>query len=163
MHFSSSIRILLVGFGIVSNGALATVTVAYDEAAHFSDAGDHWQASRTAHEIKRHLELLGNRYLSPSQNLRIEIVDIDLAGRTFLTRGAEEIRVLNGRADWPSMKLRYTLESDGKITDAREETVADMGYLERPAPSGSSALYYEKRMLEDWFRQRFVEQRRPAP
>jgi hypothetical protein len=62
------------------------------------------------------------------------------------------------------MKLRYTLESDGKISDAREETVADMTYLlgRSPGASGES-LYYEKRMLEDWFRRRFVEQRRPAP
>jgi hypothetical protein len=164
MHLSSFSRILLAGFGIASIGALAAVTVSRAEAGRYSDAGDHWQANRAVDEIKRHLELLGERYLPPSQNLRIEIVDIDLAGRLrYSARTGEGIRVLDGRADWPSLKLRYALESDGKVIDSREETVSDMSYLLRPAPSGSGALYYEKRMLDDWFRQRFVEQRRPAP
>jgi hypothetical protein len=164
MPLSSPIRILLSGLAIASSSALAAVTVSHTDAGRYSDAGNYREANRTVDEIKRHLELLGERYLLPSQNLRIEIVDIDLAGRLrYLARRGEEIRVLDGRADWPSMKLRYTLESDGKITDTREETVADMNYLVRPAPTGSSALYYEKRMLDDWFWHRFVEHRRPAP
>ena len=162
MHLSSPIRILLAGLAIASSGALAAVTVSHSEAGRYSDAGDRGQENRTVDEIKRHLELLGERYLLPSQNLKIEIVDIDLAGRLrFSARRGEEIRVLDGGADWPSMKLRYTLESDGKVIDSREETVSDMSYLLKPAPSGSGALYYEKRMLDDWFRQRFVEGRRP--
>lgn len=161
MHLSS--LILLAGFGIVSSATHAAVVVSFPEARHYSDAGDHREGNRTLDELKRHLELLGERYLSPSQTLKIEVLDIDLAGRTryFTHRGYPDIRVLNGRADWPSMKLRYTLESDGKISDAREETVADMTYLLGRAPGASSdSLYYEKRMLDDWFRRRFVEQRR---
>jgi len=162
MQLSSASRILLAGFAIASSGALAAVTVSRAEAGRYSDAGDRGQENRTVDEIKRHLELLGERYLLPSQNLKIEIVDIDLAGRLrFSARRGEEIRVLDGGADWPSMKLRYTLESDGKVIDSGEETVSDMSYLLKPAPSGSGALYYEKRMLDDWFRQRFVEGRRP--
>jgi DUF3016 family protein len=162
MPLFSPFRIMLVGFAFASSGALAAVTVSHAEAGRYSDAGDRGQANRTVDEIKRHLELLGERYLLPSQNLKIEIVDIDLAGRLrYSARRGEEIRVLDGGADWPSMKLRYTLESDGKVIDSREETVSDMSYLLKPAPSGSGALYYEKRMLDDWFRQRFVEGRRP--
>lgn len=164
MHPSSLIRVLIAGFGM--SAATAAVMVSFPEAERYTDAGNHWDANRTVDELKRHLEQLGERYLSPSQTLKIEVLDIDLAGRTryFTRRGFSEIRVLNGGADWPSIRLRYTLESGGKISDAREETVADMAYLSKPAPGTSSeSLYYEKRMLDDWFRQRFVEQRRPAP
>jgi hypothetical protein len=162
MPLSSPIRILLAGFAIASSGALAAVTVSHTDARRYTDAGNYRDAPRTVDEIKRHLELLGARYVLPSQNLKIEIVDIDLAGRLrFSARRGEEIRVMDGRADWPSVKLRYTLESDGKVMDSREETVSDMNYLLKPAPSGSGTLYYEKRMLDDWFRQRFVEERRP--
>jgi hypothetical protein len=166
MHLSSLTHILVAGFGIATSAAHAAVVVSFPEARHYSDAGNHREGNRTADELKRHLELLGERYLSPSQTLKIEVLDIDLAGRTrhFTHRGFSEIRVLNGGADWPSMKLRYTLESAGKISDAREETVADMAYLLRPAPRASSeSLYYEKRMLDDWFRRRFVERRKPSP
>ena len=160
------IRILLCGFGIVSSAASAAVIVSFPESRHYSDAGDYGESDRTVDDLKRHLERLAERYLSPSRTLRIEVLDIDLAGRTryFPHRGIADIRVLNGRADWPSIKLRYTVESDGRISDAREETVADMAYLVRPAPGGSSeSLYYEKRMLDDWFRQRIGERRKPTP
>jgi Protein of unknown function (DUF3016) len=163
MRFSSLIRILLTGSGVVSIAAPAAVVVTFPEAGRYSDAGDPWTANRNIAELKRHLERLGERHLSPSQSLKIEVLDIDLAGRMrfFTHHGLAEIRVLNGRADWPSIRLRYTLESEGKISDAGEETVADMAYLQRPAPGASSEpLYYEKRMLDDWFRARFVERRR---
>jgi hypothetical protein len=166
MHLCWFVRILLAGFGIASGAAPAAVTVSFSEAGHYSDAGSHWEANRINDELRRHLERLAERYLSPSQTLKIEVLDIDLAGRMryFRHEGFSEIRVLNGRADWPSMTLRYTLESDGKIADIREETVADMVYLLKPAPGASGDwLYYEKRMLDNWFRQRFVEGRKPAP
>src|SRR5258708_3305264 len=112
MHLSSPIHILLAGLAIASSGALAAVTVSHAEAGRHTRSGGPGAAARTADEITRHLELLGARYLLPSQNLKIEIVDIDLAGRLrFSARRGEEIRVLDGGADWPSMKLRYTLES----------------------------------------------------
>lgn len=164
MHLLSPIGLLLA-VGLSSSIASAAVTVSFADAARYSDAGSHWDEDRNVGEIKRHLELLGERHLSPSQILKVEILDVDLAGRTrhFLRGGLSEIRVLNGRVDWPRIKLRYTLESDGKISDSAEETVADMSYLESPSHGASTeSLYYEKRMLDAWFRERFVEGRKPA-
>jgi hypothetical protein len=157
---------LLLGAAFFPGAVSAAVTVSFPEAGRYIDAGNHWDEERTIGEIRRHLEVLGERHLSPSQTLKIEVLDVDLAGRTryFVRGGLSEIRVLQGRADWPSLKLRYTLESDGKVSDSAEETVADMSYLFIPAPRASSeSLYYEKRMLDTWFRQRFVEGRKAAP
>lgn len=166
MRLSSISRVLIAIFAVGPSAAFAAVTVSFPQTGRYSDAGNHWDEKRTADEIKRHLELVGERHLSPSQALKIEILDVDLAGdiRYFARGGLSEVRVLKGRADWPSVKLRYTLESDGKVSDSAEETIADMSYLFTPAPRASSqSLYYEKRMLDTWFRQRFVEGRKAAP
>ena len=81
MRFSSLIRILLAGSGAVSIAAPAAVVVTFPEAGRYSDAGDPWTANRNIAELKRHLERLGERHLSPSRSLKIEVLDIDLAGR----------------------------------------------------------------------------------
>src|ERR1700686_4054518 len=99
MPLSSPIRILLAGFAIASSGALAAVTVSHTDATRYSDAGNYRDAKRNVAEIQHHLELLGARYLLPSQNLKIEIVDVDLAGRLrFSARRGEKIREMDGGA-----------------------------------------------------------------
>jgi len=139
----------------------AAVVVSFPEPERYSDAGDNWQLDENLAGLKRHLEQLGERYLPSSQTLTVEVLDIDLAGRPryFPRRGLPDIRVLDGRADWPMIKLRYTLASEGKTIDTREETVSDSNYLQRSATRPSERLYYEKRMLDEWFRARFVAPR----
>ena len=68
------------------------------------------------------------------------------------------MRIQRGGADWPRIRLRYTLERDGRKEPSREEVVSDMNYQWRPLPSSAEALGYEKRMLEQWFRSRFEPQ-----
>jgi hypothetical protein len=54
--------------------------------------------------------------LRPGQDLKIEITDIDLAGREDpMRRGAMDVRIMDGRTDWPRMRLRYQLEQHGKV------------------------------------------------
>jgi hypothetical protein len=42
-----------------------------------------------------------------------------------------------------------------------QETVIDQYYLARPTRASSDPLRYEKAMLDDWFRARFVDYRAP--
>lgn len=50
----------------------------------------------------------------------------------------------------------------GKVLMKGEETVTDMNYLWNPSARGSSErLAYEKDMLRDWFRDRFVKLKAP--
>ena len=148
---------LLLCLGIASTAALPAVTVSFPGAEHYSDPGTRWGENiPTLDELTRHFEKLAERYLPPSQSLKIEVLDIDLAGRLRMG-GPREIRVLTGRSDFPMIHLRYTLESDGKVAASGEETIADMGYFSGASPSGSrETLHYEKKMLESWFRKRFV-------
>jgi hypothetical protein len=111
--------------------------------------------------LEKHIKRLGDRYIAPSDTLRIEVLDIDLAGWARMGgKAPNEVRVVRGKADWPSMKVRYTLESRGG-TSTKETTISDPTYLDHGTRINSSeSLYYEKRMLDDWFRSTFGERSR---
>ncbi len=71
-------------------------------------------------------------------------------------RHAQNVRVLKGGADWPRIKLRYTLESAGQAPRSGEQSLADMAYLEHVNRyAGDDRLRYEKRMLDEWFAAQF--------
>lgn len=145
---------------LVTMPAGATVTVTFVNPQFFTDIGDLAQDPRqTLLVIERYLKGLGDRYLSPQDTLRIEVLDISLAGRPRLSwNGNSVVRVMTGEADWPRIELRYTLESDGTTSTPAEETVVDTVYLRRLEWRYSSAtLPYEERMLDEWFKARFVE------
>ena len=60
-------------------------------------------------------------------------------------------------------KLRYQLKLGDQVLASGEETVSDMDYLQRiNAYPTSDPRRYEKRMLDDWFRQRLVARKPTA-
>ena len=148
--------LILSALLLFSLPAAAGVSVAFLDSSRYTDAGsDPAEVERNTAEIAKYLEGLGNKYLKPDQMLRIEVLDIDLAGRPRMHRSSpNDIRVLNGGADWPRIKLKYTLEAKGEAPRSAEENLADMNYMMNPDRTGAS-LAYEKRMLDEWFRARF--------
>jgi len=140
----------------------AAVTVSFVKPDSYTDTGRFGrEAGAAIQEIEAHLKYLGERYLPPGQILKIEVLDIDLAGRRpFSIRLNPDTRILEGKADWPSIKLHYVLESGRRVLDERQENVADMGYLLHPKGKYATQSFpHEKRMLDEWFRQRFVTNR----
>jgi len=137
----------------------AAVTVTYGDPDRFTDAADRDNDPRNVMlSLERHLKQLGDRYLPAQSNLKIEVLDLDRAGRPYMNLPTE-IRIITGKADLPCIELRYTLETDNKALPSRRERVCDPDYL-RPleAPYDEhDPLAYEKRMLEQWFRQRFAK------
>ncbi len=106
--------------------------------------------------LARHLRALGGR-LPDGQTLKIEVLDIDLAGEEIFNRHLSDVRVLRGRADWPRMTLRYTLSAAGQNLKSGDEKIADMGYLMHGHYAASrDALAYELRMVDGWFDARFL-------
>jgi hypothetical protein len=141
----------------------AAVTVSYGDPDRFTDAGDSNSDPRKVMlTLERHLKELGDRYLPPQSNLKIEVLDLDRAGRPRMNLPTE-IRIVNGKVDMPCIELNYTLEVDSKVEQSRRERVCDPDFL-RPMDSSRYSehdpLVYEKRMLEQWFRKRFA---RAAP
>jgi hypothetical protein len=151
-----AIAIALAAMLAVPTGSMAAVEVTFKEPGRFSDTGIYRaDGPRAMKEIEAHLKRLGELYLPADQTVRVEVLDIDLAGEERVRSGGQEIRVLQGRADFPSIRLRYTWERPGAPPQSREETVSDMTYLQRTVPD-TGAFAHEKRMLESWFRQRFT-------
>jgi hypothetical protein len=136
--------------------ATSPVEVSFVDPAHYTDAGNDPSDARSNEEtLARSLRDLGSRYLTPDQSLKIDVLDIDLAG-TVRPGQISPIRILGGGADWPRIKLRYALREDGSVVSQGEEVVADLDYLHAAPVVGAAApLAYEKRMLENWFRKRF--------
>lgn len=125
----------------------------------FLDAGDGpREAQGSVALLSRHLQALGREGLSADRRLRIEITELDLAGRLLpALRHPQRLRVLDGAADWPRIDLRYELRGpDDALLDQGETSLSDKTYLLHPiAATGAEPLRYERRLLTQWFRGRF--------
>lgn len=110
-------------------------------------------------EIDRYLRMLGERFLPANQTLKVEVLEVDLAGALRPQLGGTDLRVVTGGADFPRMRLRYSLTGD-RVQRSGDERLADLDYTHGLANRGDSqALLYEKRMLYAWFKARFVNGR----
>jgi len=136
------------------------VEVAFDPNATFSDAGSS-VAQRQQHleTLAAHLRTLGERRLGADQTLRVEFVDLDLAGTMRLIRRLPgELRVVRGGADTPRIELRYTLSEAGRVLASGSESLTDLGYAARGGDWSNrrdDPLRHEKRLLDDWFSAHF--------
>ena len=136
-----------------AGSAGAAVTVTFPKSEGYMDmpfsASD---KDRVLKDLQSHFDKLGAK-LPPGQDLTVEVLDIDLAGRIEPHfRFGNDVRILKGRADWPVIQLRYRIESQGKVLHSGDARVDDKSYLDRfNRYSANESLRYEKRMLDDWF------------
>jgi hypothetical protein len=161
--FSRALLLSCIAAAAASGASAAgVVTVSFTDPPHFSDAGaTPWEKEATLRALTAHLQALGERYLSAGQALKVEVLDVDLAGTMRPARRAgRDLRVVKGGADWPRIDLRYALEASGQPAISGQESVADMNYSRGVAGDrGADPLHYEKHMLDVWFKARFVERR----
>ena len=147
--------------GVIAVPCAALVNVSFTNPERYTDAASSYlgRSEPTQREIEEHLKALGERYLAPGNTLTLEVLDIDLAGRYEPFAGdGNPLRIVRDRADFPSMKVRYVLQAEGRILASGEESIADKSYLFYGSRFSSNIpLSYEKRMLSDWFKARFVE------
>ena len=144
-------------FVLSAGGASAAVTVAFSHPEKYSDLPfSPTDREQVLKELSEHFAALG-KDLPPGQDLRVEVTDLDMAGRIHPNVRGHDLRVLRGGADWPHMALRYSLESNGRVIASGEENLSDMMYLDRLSRySDGDTLRYEKRMIDDWFKNKFV-------
>jgi hypothetical protein len=145
---------LFAGLTLSAAGSAgAAVTVTYVQPENFTDLPfASWEREHALKDLSEHFTRLGNS-LPPGQDLRIEVTDIDLAGRPdprmITTR---DVRIMRGRADWPRMDLRFTLEQNGQVIKSGAARLADMDYLERHTRYFDNVtLRYDKQMIDDWY------------
>jgi len=159
------IRTLAVGglLALAASAASADVTVNYIAPERFSDLPfAPWERDDVLKHLTEHFAKLGAK-LPPGQNLRIEVQDVDLAGRIHPTR-ANDIRVISNRAEGPRIDLHYTVESDGQVVRSGEAQLRDLGFLDRGSShyAGDDNLRYERRMIDDWFYATIMPRERAA-
>jgi Mrp family chromosome partitioning ATPase len=149
-------QVALAGALLVTAGAASAgpATVTFADAEHFADMPrEESKRQEILADLSDHFGKLAAK-LPAGQTMSVEVLDLDLAGRSWPgIWGTRELRVLEGGADWPHIKFRYSIMQDGKVVKSGEETVQNMDYLWRlNRYSSGDTLRYEKQMLDNWFR-----------
>jgi hypothetical protein len=137
---------------LAAGAAWADVSVTFVKPEEFADVPRNAiDRERLQKDFTEYFATLDKK-LPAGQKLRVEVLDIDLAGRLWPRRTGDDIRVMNGGADWPHMHLRYTLEQDGQTLRSGDEQLSNMMYQQRLSRySDSDPLRYEKQMIDEWF------------
>ena len=140
-------------------GAAGTVNVTFVDPDRFYDAGNSkHDEPANLQAIEQHFKDLGQRYLPDGQVLHVSVLDVDMAGYVKPLAGSARGVRITKNADWPRIKLRYSLEANGAPVKSAEETLADVNYGrhgQMNVYSDRDPLRFEKMMLERWFQVRF--------
>lgn len=137
----------------------AQVGVTYVAPETFRDREFRQASSRASAlaEFDRWFAEFGARYLPPGAQLRIEVLDIDLAGDFEPWRtGWQDVRFLRDTTP-PRIHLRWQLEQGGKLVRRGDARLSDMNYLWDPRGRGDERRFAHDRLLvQDWFRKTFA-------
>lgn len=148
--------IIGLAVALAAGSAGAATTVTFVEPDKFADVPfSHIERERVLDDLRKHVEKLGAR-LPAGQDLRVEVLDVDLAGITRPTSTRPDMRILNGGADWPRLHLRYTIEQDGQVLKSGEAKLSNPNYLMGFNRYTQEMYSHEKQMLEDWWRKEVV-------
>ena len=160
-RFAFATACLLVVAGAAAGGG---VSVTFVDPEHYVDAAyaravpGELERAEVQHDIELHLLRLAERGLRPGEGLRIEVLEIDLAGQfePFRFAPGGDVRVFRD-VSWPRLRLRYTIRRGDDVSESREEQLADMNYLASfNRYAKSDRLRYEKAMLDAWFEKRIA-------
>jgi hypothetical protein len=135
----------------------STVDIQYVQPSKFTDfniygRGYQWSASYFTSQISDDLRPALERKV-PGGKLTLRFTDIDLAGH-YPSRGGRSVRIVRGQIRPARMSFAFVLQDSSGRTLANGTTrITDNSSPSSMAhPKRSSALYYEKRMLERWLR-----------
>jgi hypothetical protein len=142
--------VFVLGAGVAS----AEVTVNYVNMDQFADlpSGD-WERKEVLTGLADYIKKLGAD-LPAGHDLTINIYNVDLAGREYPgQRASGDMRVREGKTDWPLIELQYSLSANGQVIDSGTASISDVRYMNRMMKRSqeTDVLRYEKRMLNDWF------------
>lgn len=142
-----------------------TATVAYVAPEKYTDAAySHAVANErdraiVQRDLTAHFQRLAESLLPAGESLRIEVLDIDLAGHfdPFRFHGAG-VRILTDITP-PRIRLHCTLVRGAEVLATGDEHLSDLNYQMWNARYDSAdPLRYEKALLDAWFRKRFGPQ-----
>lgn len=141
---------------LAAAGASAEANVTYINTAEMTDVPRHYKDLETMEFTFTELLKQLSGQLPDGQVLKLEFLDIDLAGDVFPRVPVRDIRVTKGQADWPRIHLRYSIEQDGKVIRSGEKKLADPNYQQGINMYNQELYAYEKQMLDTWFRKEIL-------
>lgn len=150
----------LIGLAVVavllSGAAHAATEVSFSNEKTYTDPTFEWpksQKNRTQVEdaLRKLFTELADRHLAPGHSLKVNITDIDLAGRIHPDLNPD-LRVLDS-VTWPRLSFTYEVIAQGAVVASGEAKLADLNYLNGFNRSrDTDRLRYEREMVSDWFR-----------
>ncbi|CAN7592833.1 DUF3016 domain-containing protein [Massilia sp. LjRoot122] len=149
-------------FALGAGAASAAVTVNYVNMDQFADLpSTDWEREEVLKGLADYIKKLGAD-LPAGQDLTINIYNVDLAGREYPgNRASGDMRVLEGKSDWPLIELQYSLSANGQVIDSGTAQINDVSYMNRMMKRSQETdrLRYEKRMLQAWFKKTFLDKK----
>lgn len=142
---------------LFSGTANAAADVAFTNAETYVDATFEWPKSQknklqVQDALRKMFSDLADRYLAPGQTLKVNITQIDLAGRIEPAMSlAQDIRIMQS-VTWPRLRFTYEVSENGAVVSSGDADLADLNYLNGFNRFGSDRLRYERQMVADWFR-----------
>jgi uncharacterized lipoprotein YbaY len=155
LHKAAAVAVLLAA----SASAFAGATVSFVNIADMTDVPRHPKDRESMEYIFReHLNHLSER-LPAGQELKVEFLDIDLAGDEFPRVPVRDIRVIKSQTDRMGMHFRYSIEQNGQVIRSGEAKLYDAAYTLNANHYDRDLYGFEKQMLDDWFRKDMLPQR----
>jgi hypothetical protein len=143
--------VLVLGAGAASAG----ISVNYINPERYADIGSgEWERELVLRDLTKHFDKLAKN-LPAGHELTLNITEIDLSGQEYSgKRATGDLRVRQGRSDWPYIEIHYTLTANGQTVDSGVAQLSDPRYMIRPIRSAyeTDNLRFEKRMLDEWFK-----------
>lgn len=135
--------------------ASAALTLNFADTKNMTDV-PRYQADREIMEeqFRELFDTLSSR-LPAGQQLKVDIIDVDLAGEVFPRVAIQNVRVMNGRTDPPRIELRYSIEQDGKVLGSGERKLVNYGYQHGFNSDSDEVFSHEKQLIKDWFHKEF--------
>ncbi|MGQ8364930.1 DUF3016 domain-containing protein [Glaciecola sp. 1036] len=153
---------------VVTESEENSVRIEWIEPKSFTDVRDRISSTEkyrryVFNTIQKHFEKL-TAELPAGYQLKMQVTDLDLAGDTragmslFNDPNMYDVRVIR-RIDIPRMQFSYELiDQAGEVLMSENVKLKDMGFLEGPRSiRNDRPLYYEKKMLTDWFNSTFKD------
>ncbi|MBE0366395.1 MULTISPECIES: DUF3016 domain-containing protein [Pseudoalteromonas] len=106
---------------------------------------------RVQRQLDKHVNKLVTR-LPQGYKLNMTFEDIDLAGDVRFNM--HDIRVIKS-IHFPRMKLTYKLTNKAGevLTQAESKVIKDMGFMDRVRIGRDEVLYFDKRLITEWFKE----------
>lgn len=141
-----------------TNAHAATSEVKWKEPNKYIDidAGRETKSSfrkRLFKRFEKHFTKLAGK-LPDNKVLTIEVTDVDLAGNNRFNM--DRVRIIK-EIDFPRMTFTYQVKNaDGTIFKSGEAKLKDMSFMSKNNfRYKSDFIGYEKRLLDDWFKDEF--------